>query len=168
MEEPAIVYIGIGSNLDQPERHVCRAIDELGALPGMRVQAVSSLYRSAPLGPSDQADFINAAAGIETYLSPLPLLDALKAIEARHGRRPDGARWGPRPLDLDILLYADRTIVNERLTVPHRGLPTRAFVLYPLTEIDPKLEVPGAGPVAELLQHCPQWRIERLERNCDG
>ncbi len=155
-------FIGLGSNLQQPREQVTTALVELAALPVTRVSGVSSLYRSAPLGPADQPAYINAVARLETQLSAEALLDALQAIEARHGRVRSGERWGPRTLDLDILLYGDTTIDNARLRVPHPGIAERNFVLQPLADIAPALVIPGLGEVRERLLHCPSAGLERL------
>ncbi|SEO59799.1 2-amino-4-hydroxy-6-hydroxymethyldihydropteridine diphosphokinase [Aquisalimonas asiatica] len=153
--------IGLGSNLDGPAAQVRRAVDALAAHDGMQVTACSSLYASAPMGPQDQPDYINAVAVVETALTPSELLDALQAQEAAQARRRD-RRWGPRTLDLDLLTYGDATISTERLQVPHPGLHLRAFVLYPLAELDPARRVPGLGPVQELLAACSDDGIRRL------
>jgi 2-amino-4-hydroxy-6-hydroxymethyldihydropteridine diphosphokinase len=143
-------YVGLGSNLEDPLGQIRRALDELDHIPGVRVTARSPLYRSPPLGPSDQPDYINSVAALDTGLAPLELLAALRGIETRHGRRRDGVRWGPRSLDLDILLYGDLVMSTPELTLPHPGLPERAFVLYPLFDVAPQLAVPGKGTVIEL------------------
>jgi 2-amino-4-hydroxy-6-hydroxymethyldihydropteridine diphosphokinase len=156
------VYIGLGSNLDQPERQVQLALEALAELPETVVTAHSSLYRSEPLGPPGQPDYINAVAALETGLSPLDLLAALQGIEARQGRVREGERWGPRPLDLDILLYGEQVSDDPRLTLPHPGLYERNFVLYPLAEIAPGLSIPGKGPLEVLLAQCHQGRLEKL------
>ena len=145
------VYVGLGSNLQNPREQVRQALQELGQLPRTRLDRHSSLYRSAPLGPQDQPDYVNAVACLATELAPLPLLDALQAIEQAHGRVRD-RHWGARTLDLDILLYGDRVIDLPRLQVPHPQMHRRSFVLKPLLEIAPGLAVPGRGPVAELAQ----------------
>lgn len=124
-------------------------------------RAYSSLYKSPPMGPPDQPEYINAVAQLDTELSPEALLEALLALEKRHGRER-GEKWGPRSLDLDILLYGNEQIDNERLTIPHPGLPERAFVLYPLQEIDKDLTIPGQGPLRDLLARCPRGGLERL------
>lgn len=159
-------FIGLGSNLDDPQRQVRRALAELAELPSTRVSAVSSLYRSPPLQgtgvPQDQPDYINAVARLESALTAEALLDALQAIEARHGRVRSGAHWGPRTLDLDILLYGDMCIDTLRLRVPHPGLADRNFVLQPLAEIAPDLDIPGLGPLRGLLARCPADGLERL------
>lgn len=107
------------------------------------------------MGPQDQPDYINAVMAIETQLPPLELLDGLQAIEAAHGRVRQGERWGPRTLDLDLLVYGDREIQSERLTVPHPGISLRRFVLLPLHDIEPHLEIPGLGSLESLLAACP-------------
>ena len=158
-------FIGLGSNLDDPRRQVRTALAELAELPASRVSAVSSLYRSAPLQgadvPQGQPDYINAVARLESALTAEALLDALQAIETRHGRMRN-AHWGPRTLDLDILLYGDMRIDTPRLRVPHPGLAERNFVLQPLAEIAPDLDIPGLGPLRELLARCPRTELERL------
>ena len=115
------------------------------------------------MGPQDQPDFVNAVAALETGLAPQVLLQMLLAIEVRHGRRRDGSHWGPRSLDLDILLYGDLLLDTPALKLPHPGLHERAFVLYPLADIAPELSVPGLGPVHALLAACVDARIRRLE-----
>lgn len=148
----APAWIGIGSNLDDPERQVRSALLELDGIPGCRVGAVSRLYRTPPWGVSDQPDFINAVALLETTLEPVPLLAELIRIERAHGRDRSGPRWGPRVLDLDLLLHADHVIDTPGLTVPHPQISARAFVLVPLAEIAPELDIPGLGKVGDLLR----------------
>ena len=148
-------YIGLGSNLDVPQKQVVTALEELAAIDGCRLCAVSSLYRSPPMGPPDQPDYVNAVACLQTSLSVEVLLDALQSLEQRH-RRVRAQHWGPRTLDLDILLYGDKVVATPRLSVPHPGIATRSFVLYPLAEIDSSLTIPGAGRVADLLHACPR------------
>jgi 2-amino-4-hydroxy-6-hydroxymethyldihydropteridine diphosphokinase len=157
-----IAYIGLGSNLVQPELQVRRALEALAELPETVLTAHSSLYRSEPLGPAGQPDYINAVAALKTDLSPLDLLSALQTIEARQGRVREGERWGPRPLDLDILLYGEQVSDDPRLTLPHPGLYERNFVLYPLAEIAPGLSIPGKGPLEVLLAQCHQGHLEKL------
>ncbi|MEJ2316430.1 MAG: 2-amino-4-hydroxy-6-hydroxymethyldihydropteridine diphosphokinase [Gammaproteobacteria bacterium] len=144
-------YIGLGSNLDNPRNQVVDAFHELAETDGIRLLARSSLYLSEPLGPQDQPDFINAAAAIETTLAPQSLLEALQAIEQRHARKRE-RHWGPRTLDLDLLLYDDEHIRHPDLTVPHPGIAERSFVLLPLQEIAPELVIPGLGSVRSLLR----------------
>lgn len=129
-------WIGLGSNLDGPRQHVERALEELDTLPLTRRLAASRLYVSAPQGPADQPDYVNAVAHLTTRLSPLALLDQLQALEQRHGR-VRGRRWGPRTLDLDLLLFDDRHLALPRLTLPHPHMMQRAFVLVPLAELAP-------------------------------
>jgi 2-amino-4-hydroxy-6-hydroxymethyldihydropteridine diphosphokinase len=136
MSEAVRAAIALGSNLDDPEAHVRRAFDDLGALPSTRVVALSSLHRTAPVGYADQPDFVNAVALIETALKPRALLEGLLAIEKRHGRvrtRPNG----PRTLDLDIVLYGDEAIDEAGLCIPHPRAHQRDFVLKPLREVWP-------------------------------
>jgi len=156
-----VAYIGIGSNLDDPAAQVLRAFDELDALPDTRLEARSSLYGSRPLGPPDQPDYVNAVARLTTGLEPLQLLDALQSIERDH-RRERGVRWGPRTLDLDLLLYGDRRIDHERLSVPHPQMHRRDFVLRPLVEISPELDIPGQGALLELLNTCGDLGVHVL------
>ncbi len=147
-------YIGLGSNLQAPRRQLERALEALAALPRSQVLKASRFYRSPPLGPADQPDYLNAVALLETELAPLALLDRLQALENAQGRVRT-RRWGPRTLDLDLLLYDRRRIDHPRLQVPHPGIAERDFVLKPLAEIAPGLEVPGLGRVAVLLAQCP-------------
>ena len=146
-------YIGLGSNLDNPLAQVKQALAELAQLPQTRLQAQSRLYRSAPVGPA-QPDYINAVALLDTQLPPLALLDQLQALEQAH-HRVRLEHWGPRTLDLDILLYGDQQIASERLTLPHPFMTQRGFVLYPLADIAPGLQLPDGRALAELLHLCP-------------
>lgn len=143
-------YIAIGSNLDEPITRVRDALEALAGLPDTELVARSPLYGSTPMGPADQPDYVNAVARLATALSPHALLDQLQRLEAESGRERGGPRWGPRRLDLDIVVYGDRRIADERLDVPHPGAAERAFVLVPLAAIAPALEIPGIGRVAEL------------------
>jgi 2-amino-4-hydroxy-6-hydroxymethyldihydropteridine diphosphokinase len=147
-----LAYIGIGSNLDDPARQVRAAIDALKRLPRSTFVGASRLYRTAPWGNADQPSFVNAAAVISTALPPRELLDALLAIERAQGRVRDGARWGPRVIDLDILVYGDARIDEPGLRVPHPHLAGRPFALLPLADLDPGLEIPGLGPVRALVE----------------
>lgn len=147
-------YVGLGSNLDNPVQQVSDALVELGQLENTHLLKQSRLYRSDPVGPPGQPDYINAVALLDTELEPLELLDALQAIENSHQRRRI-QHWGPRTLDLDILLYANQTIDTERLRVPHPFMTQREFVLYPLAEIAPDLDMPDGRPLRELLCECP-------------
>ena len=160
---PVTAYVGLGANLDDPVRQVQRACDALAAIPDSWVLARSPLYKSAPLGPQDQPDYINAVASLQTTLTAAELLAVLRAIELQHGRRRDGTRWGPRTLDLDILLYGDLVQATAELTLPHPGLHERAFVLYPLYDVAPELEIPGRGSVRALRQRLGEAHITRLD-----
>jgi 2-amino-4-hydroxy-6-hydroxymethyldihydropteridine diphosphokinase len=144
-------YIGLGSNLGDREGTLRRAIELLGASPDLRVRRVSSLRETAPVGLTSQPDFVNAAAEVETSLGPRALLDRLLAVERGLGRDRTGPRFGPRTIDLDLLLYADAIVDEPGLGVPHPRLHERRFVLEPLVELDPGLTVPGRGPVVTLL-----------------
>ncbi|HKJ76003.1 MAG TPA: 2-amino-4-hydroxy-6-hydroxymethyldihydropteridine diphosphokinase [Gammaproteobacteria bacterium] len=155
-------YIGLGSNLAGPEDQIRRAFRALAKLPESRLVGQSSLYRSAPMGPPGQPDYVNAVAVLDTRLDPEALLDALQAIEAAHHRRRDGERWGPRTLDLDLLLFGDEQIDEPDLTVPHPEMTKRGFVLYPLLELEPGLHIPGEGPAADRLAGIDETSIERL------
>ena len=154
-------YIGLGSNLDSPCQHIVAAFSALDALPATALTRRSALYKSKPVGPPDQADFINAVAELRTGLLPLALLDGLRAIEDRHGRAR-GRRWGPRTLDLDLLLYGAATIKHERLTVPHPEMLKRAFVLAPLVEIRADCRLPGGGAPSDHLAALDRAGLERL------
>jgi 2-amino-4-hydroxy-6-hydroxymethyldihydropteridine diphosphokinase len=158
-------FIGLGGNVDEPARHVRAALSELGALPRTELKRHSSLYRSAPLGPAGQPDYVNAVAELETGLEPEVLLDALQAIEAAHGRVRSVEQWGPRTLDLDLLLYDERLIRTGRLTVPHPEMSRRNFVIGPLAEIAPDVSIPGAGAVRQLLARLGTRGLERLGEN---
>lgn len=155
-------YVGIGSNLDGPVRQVERTIQQLETIRLTRLVASSSLYRSAPLGGGEQPDFINAVAALLTRLEAADLLAEFQAAESKRGRQRDGTRWGPRVLDLDLLVFASRTIDEPGLCVPHPGIGVRNFVLLPLREIAPELVVPGLGRVASLPVSMDEPRIERL------
>lgn len=157
-----IVYIALGSNLDEPANHIQRACQELGALPQTRCLQYSRLYQSAPHGPTDQPDYINAVAELETRLPPNELISVLQALEKEHGRVRTAEQWGPRPLDLDILLYGDQQIDAPDLQIPHPYMAERAFVLYPLAELVADLNIPGYGLLSDLLQSCPADGLEPL------
>ena len=156
-------YIGLGSNLHGPARQLQAAIEMLGGLTRTRLIAQSSLYRSAPFGGIEQPDFMNAAASLLTQLSAQELLAEMQQIEARRGRDRDEVRWGPRVLDLDLLVYGGATIADPNLIVPHPGIAERNFVLLPLQEIAPELVIPGLGRLASLPVNVQEPQIERLE-----
>ena len=156
------VYIGLGSNLATPIEQLRSALAALAALPQTDLIAQSSFYSSDPLGPAHQPRYVNAVAALDTELSPLALLDALQTIELEQGRTRKAERWGPRTLDLDILLFGERRLDEPRLTVPHYHMHARAFVLYPLAEIAPDLKLPDGRALTELLGACPYAGLERL------
>ncbi|MDX1481665.1 MAG: 2-amino-4-hydroxy-6-hydroxymethyldihydropteridine diphosphokinase [Woeseiaceae bacterium] len=143
-------YVGIGSNLDSPLEQVQKAFENLAALPRTRLEGRSGLYHSAPMGPQDQPDFVNAAAALLTRLDASALLTGLQKIETQQGRVRGQRRWGPRTLDLDLLVYADLEIDAPGLVVPHPGIAERNFVLLPLMDVAPHLQVPGRGSVMAL------------------
>ncbi|MCK9637735.1 MAG: 2-amino-4-hydroxy-6-hydroxymethyldihydropteridine diphosphokinase [Methylobacter tundripaludum] len=157
------VYIGLGSNLANPAEQIKSARTAITQIDGVKELAFSSLYHSAPMGPQDQPDYVNAVMCIETRLPPIELLRCLQHIENDQGRVRKAERWGARTLDLDMLIYGDRTIELPDLTVPHVGIAERAFVLYPLYEIAPQLRVPGKGDIADLLAKCPLNGLKRLD-----
>lgn len=146
----SLAYIGLGSNLSDPQAQITSALDKLKQLEYCVVTKVSSLYFSRPMGPQDQPDYMNAVVAIETSLSPLALLDTLQHIENKAGRERKDNRWGARVLDLDILLFDQQTINNARLTVPHYGLKLREFVLLPLAEITDQLVLPDGDSIEAL------------------
>ncbi len=155
------IYIGMGSNLAAPDQQLRSAIEALAQLPGTTVAGVSAFYQSDSLLPG-QPRYTNAVAALDSCLAPLELLDALQAIENDQGRERL-ERWGPRTLDLDILLFGERLIDEPRLTVPHYQMHLRAFVLYPLAELAPAtLQLPDGRTLKALLTTCPFIGLERL------
>jgi 2-amino-4-hydroxy-6-hydroxymethyldihydropteridine diphosphokinase len=143
-------YLGVGSNLNDPRAQVLNAVEKLRALPTTRVIAVSRLYGSKPFGPVKQSDFVNAVVGILTQLDAPTLLQEAKNIERALGRPEKYERWGPRIIDLDILVYGREKRADPALTIPHPGIVERNWVLYPLADIAPSLDIPGVGRVADL------------------
>ncbi|NRF29300.1 2-amino-4-hydroxy-6-hydroxymethyldihydropteridine diphosphokinase [Vibrio coralliilyticus] len=146
------VFIAVGSNLADPVTQANDAIEALKQLPKSQFKQSSNLYSSTPMGPQDQPDYINAVVEITTELTPLELLDCTQAIEQAQGRVRKDERWGPRTLDLDIVLYGNEVMDSERLTVPHYGMKEREFVLYPLAEIAPNLTLPCGTRLEDLLK----------------
>jgi 2-amino-4-hydroxy-6-hydroxymethyldihydropteridine diphosphokinase len=157
----SIAYIGLGSNLEDPQNQLRRAFVDIGKLPDTRVVAMSSLYRSAPLGCINQPDFVNGVAKIATNLTPQALLQALLQIEQQHGRERT-FRNAPRTLDLDVLLYDEVQLHEHGLTIPHPQMHLRAFVLQPLLEIAPDIGIPGVGQAQRSLRACQDQVLERL------
>jgi 2-amino-4-hydroxy-6-hydroxymethyldihydropteridine diphosphokinase len=143
-------YIGIGSNEQDPQAQVRQALGRLDAIPGTCCVLASPLYGSRPLGTTAQPDFVNAVAGILTQLTPEALLEALKSVERLMGRAAVHEKWGPRVIDLDLLVHGEERRDSPAFTLPHPGIVERNFVLYPLAAIAPDLEVPGVGRVALL------------------
>lgn len=146
----ALVYVGLGANLGDREQTIRAALERLAVDDEVEVVRVSSLRETDPVGFKDQPPFLNGVAELETSLAPLALLERLLAVERELGRTRDGPRWGPRLIDLDLLLYGQEVVDEPGLRVPHPRLAERRFVLEPLTELDPELSVPGLGPVRAL------------------
>ncbi len=155
-------YVGLGSNLEDPRRQVERAFEALAQLPQSRLVLRSPLYRSRPFGEVVQPAFVNAAAGFMTRLTPEDLLAELRRVERELGREPPRERWGPRLIDLDLLVVGRETRATDALTLPHAGIAERDFVLYPLADIAPDLDVPGLGSVAALRARVANRGIEKL------
>jgi 2-amino-4-hydroxy-6-hydroxymethyldihydropteridine diphosphokinase len=155
-------YIGLGSNLADPPQQVLSASTQLADIALTRVVLKSPLYRSRPFGPIAQPDFVNAVVGVLTQLEPAALLAALRALERARGRPAQHQRWGPRIIDLDLLSYGRERRTDADLTLPHPGIVARNFVLYPLADIAPELELPGLGRVAELAGRVTSEGLTRL------
>lgn len=164
MQQPATeTYIGLGSNLQDPAAQLRDGLRAISALPHSRLCRISRVYRSSPMGPTDQPHYLNAVARLATCLMPLDLLDALQQIERQQGRVRD-EHWGPRTLDLDVLLYGDLELDHPRLQLPHPGLTQRNFVLYPLAEVaDPKMRLPGDTDLDTLLTGCQRGDLEMTD-----
>ncbi len=159
---PEQAYVGLGCNLGERLENLRSAITALDALTSNSNIRCSSFYESDPMGPADQPDYINAVVGFLTTQTPHELLKTLQQIEQQHGRVRTGERWGPRTLDLDLLIYGEQHIDTEDLTVPHPGMPDRSFVLVPLSELAPDITIPGFGQIDKLLSECQQFGIRRL------
>jgi len=155
-------YIGLGSNLSSPEAQLQSARLAIIELDDCQEISFSSLYRSPPMGPQDQPDYVNAVMGIETSLAPIKLLRCLQKIELEQGRVRKDERWGARTLDLDILLYGPEVINVTDLVVPHYGMTERAFVLYPLQEIAADITIPNKGLLSECIKNCPLDGLVRI------
>jgi 2-amino-4-hydroxy-6-hydroxymethyldihydropteridine diphosphokinase len=153
-------FVGLGANIGDPAKQIGGALAALRGLPGTRVARASSLWRSAPVGYAAQPEFLNAVAEIETEQDARALLGELLAIERRFGRERTFAN-APRTLDLDLLLYGDRVLSEQGLEVPHPRMHERAFVLAPLVEIAPEIEIPGKGKAATLLARCKDQKIQK-------
>ena len=160
-------YVGLGSNLENPCGQLRWAIARLKQRSDMRSLACSGIYLSAPMGPPDQPDFLNAVCGLLTSLPAADLLTVLHELEAQRGRRR-GERWGPRTLDLDLLVYGRELSDSAELRLPHPGVHERSFVLYPLAEIAPALEIPGRGRVSQLAAACGLQGLQRYADTGDS
>ena len=160
-------FVGIGSNLNQPTRRIAESITALNNISAVTLERVSSVYQTDPMGPADQPVYLNAVAQLSTSLAPLALLDTLQGVENEQGRVRTNERWTARTLDLDLLLYGDQQIDHERLTVPHPGMTVRSFVLVPLLEIAPDVEIPGKGPAADYRANCEDFGIQCVEKRHD-
>lgn len=160
-------YVGLGSNQANPLAQLASAVTALTCLPHTQLMAQSPFYSSRPVGPQDQPDFVNGAVQLRTELPALDLLDELQAIEQNQGRIRI-QRWGPRTLDLDVLLYGNQIIASERLTIPHPELINRDFALQPLLDLAPDLKLPDGRTLAALRQQCPDNHLQRLEWTPDG
>ncbi len=167
MSEPPLkevqAYIGLGSNLADPAAQLRLGIAALAQLSETRVEVCSSFYRTAPVGLREQPDFINAVCRVRTKLVPATLMRNLLEIEYARGRVREEGGGGPRTLDLDLLLYGSESIQSAELTVPHPRLHERAFVLYPLLEIEPELVIPGHGSLRQLLADCAGQRVQKVD-----
>jgi 2-amino-4-hydroxy-6-hydroxymethyldihydropteridine diphosphokinase len=156
------VFIGLGSNLEKPLEQIKTAIKDMKNMADTELVACSSLYKSPPMGPQDQPDYINAVIELDTILTPHKLLDELQKIEQQHGRVRN-RHWGERTLDLDVLVYGEQILNDDRLAVPHPGIAERAFVVYPLAELDRDLVIPGLGKVGQLVKTCPRDGLQQVE-----
>ncbi|WP_372761257.1 2-amino-4-hydroxy-6-hydroxymethyldihydropteridine diphosphokinase [Pseudoalteromonas sp.] len=156
------VYLGLGANLNSPKAQLDNAVMALKKLPNCEFIAVSHYYASKPMGPQDQPDYINAVACIDTTLAPQQLLDLTQAIELEHGRVRKAERWGPRTLDIDLLLFDEQMINTERLTVPHYGLTEREFVVFPLLELAPELILPSGISLQAIANKLPLNNLQQL------
>jgi 2-amino-4-hydroxy-6-hydroxymethyldihydropteridine diphosphokinase len=156
-------YIGLGSNLKDPDRQLADALELLAAIPETRLIAQSSLYRSAPFGGIEQPDFVNAVAALLTCLEPMPLLRELQRIESERGRERSDLRWGPRTLDLDLLVYSDVQMNDSDLIIPHPGIAQRNFVLLPLREVAPGINIPRLGQISKLHVNLTVPKISQIK-----
>ena len=159
-----LAYVGLGSNLDDPQQQVICALAALNELPSTRLSRRSSLYLSAPWGLVDQPNFINAVAEVKTELDAASLLAQLLELEIRLGHRRDGPRWGPRRIDLDLLVHGDEATSSPGLRLPHPRIGERAFVLMPLAELAPDLDLAGIGVITERLRHLDTSLCTRIDR----
>ena len=164
---PAKVYLGLGSNLNSPPRQIRAALKAIAKLPGTQLVRCAPWYQSIAIGPGSQARYINTVAEIDSVLKPRALLQSLQQIEKQQGRKRI-VRWGPRTLDIDILLYAHQTLNTRQLQIPHPRLCERNFVLQPLADIAPALKLPNGTPLAKLLANCSPEGIVRCSTEGRG
>ena len=160
--DSVVALIGLGSNLGLATDQVEQAMAALADEPGLELTAKSSLYRTAPMGVVDQPDFVNAVVRVSCTMGCYGLLGVLQRIEKYFGRTRDGERFGPRTLDLDLLMYSDQIVSSPQLELPHPRMHERLFVLEPLTEIEGDLTIPGHGYLSVLRQSCLDQRVQRL------
>ncbi len=156
-------WLGLGSNLQQPVARLQQALNQLDEADGVEILTTSSFYRTPPWGDEQQADFINAVVQIDTSLEAVALLRVLQSIEKEMGRQRSERRWGPRVIDIDLLLYGGQQYHSSELELPHPRMHDRAFVLVPLCELDASLEIPGRGRVGKLLKQLDCSGIYRLK-----
>ncbi|MFT5893409.1 MAG: 2-amino-4-hydroxy-6-hydroxymethyldihydropteridine diphosphokinase [bacterium] len=157
------VYVALGSNLGDRERHLSKACEDISELQASHDLVCSSAYETDPMGPQDQPDYLNAVCRFTYADTALHLLEELQSIERGHGRIKNTERWTARPLDLDILLFGSKVIDEPHLQIPHIGIGERSFVLWPLIELQPELEIPGLGSAKGLKAHCQQFGIKAYE-----
>lgn len=162
MSEWVDVYLGLGANQGDPQGQLRQAVSEIEKIAGTRAHRCSAFYGSKPMGPQDQPDYVNAVLFLQCSLSPHELLDATQAIELALGRVRKKERWGPRTLDIDVILFGSQTINDERLTVPHYGMKEREFVLYPLYELTPELVLPDGCALKTLKEAVPHRDLQQL------
>ncbi len=161
--DKVLAYIGIGCNLGECAASIASAIDTLSLHPRCADVRAASLYESDPMGPPDQPKYLNTVVSLETSLTAQELLALTQSIESDHGRVRTGERWGPRTLDLDILLFGNEVMNTDTLTIPHPGIAMRSFVLLPLAELQPNLTITNLGPIDQLLKSCEQFGIRKLQ-----
>lgn len=157
------VHVALGSNLGDRRQQLQSALLAMSRLPGVSALHCSSVYETEPMGPADQPDYLNAVCGFDYTGDARQLLGQLQLIEREAGRQPGGRRWGERALDLDIVLFGQQRIDEADLKIPHVGAAERSFVLWPLHELDSRLQIPGMGAVSELCTQCPEFGIRKLD-----
>ena len=155
------VYVALGSNLGDREAHLIQGAKDIEELQDCSDLVMSSLYETEPMGPQDQPDYLNSVCSFDCELEPLDLMREMKLIERQHGRVQSTERWRARPLDLDIILFGDKSLNTEELVIPHPGLAKRSFVLWPLAELNESLLIPGFGSIQQLMENCDRLGIRR-------